>query len=81
MVEKKFLWAPRLWVGRRGEHILSYISKINGKQNSGSKGLLSFIEKVYEAAAIEHLKRVVDNFIQACTGKLARIWTSWVAIT
>ena len=34
--EKKFLWAPRLWVGRLCESILSSISKMNGKQNSGS---------------------------------------------
>ena len=37
--EKKIIWAPRLGVGRRWEPILGYISKIEGKQNSGSKVL------------------------------------------
>ena len=30
--EKNFLWAPRLWVGRRWEPILGYISKFDGIQ-------------------------------------------------
>ena len=29
---KNFLWAPRLWVGRRQKPILVYISKIGGKK-------------------------------------------------
>ena len=38
---KNFPWVPRLWVGRRQEPqpILGYISKIDGKINSGHKGL------------------------------------------
>ena len=34
---KKFLWASQLWVGRRKEPILGYISKNYEKKNSGSK--------------------------------------------
>ena len=36
---KNFLWASRLWFGRRKEPLLGYISKINMKQNSGTNGL------------------------------------------
>ena len=36
---KNFLWALRLWVGRRYEPILGNVSKIYGKNNSGHKGL------------------------------------------
>ena len=35
--QKNFLWASRLWVGRRKEPILGYLPK-NYKKNSGSKG-------------------------------------------
>ena len=38
---KNFLWAPRLWVGRRQEPILGYVSKIDRKNNSDHKGLRS----------------------------------------
>ena len=37
---KIFIRALRLWVGRRWESILSYISKINRKRNWCSKGLI-----------------------------------------
>ena len=37
--EKNFLWASRLWVGRRKEPILDYIPK-NDEKNSGSIGLI-----------------------------------------
>ena len=37
---KKFLWASRLWVGRRKEPILGYVPKNYVKKNSGSKGLI-----------------------------------------
>ena len=46
---------PRLWVGRRCEPILGYISKMKGKQNSGSQGLrrdhwkISYERRVYES--------------------------------
>ena len=37
--QKIFLWASRLWVGRRKEPILGYVSKNDVKKNSGGKGL------------------------------------------
>ena len=37
--QKKFLWASRLWVGRRKEPILAYVQKNNEKKNSGGKWL------------------------------------------
>ena len=37
--QKHFLWASRLWVGRRKEPILGYVSKNYERKNSGSKGL------------------------------------------
>ena len=36
---KNFLWASRLWVGRRKEPILGYVPKNYKKKNSGSKEL------------------------------------------
>ena len=36
---KKILWASRLWVGRRKEPILGYISKNDEKMNLVHKGL------------------------------------------
>ena len=38
---EKYPMSTALWVGRRWEPILGYISKIDGKQNSGSKGLIN----------------------------------------
>ena len=37
--KKNFLGAPRLWVGRRWEPILGYISKFDGIKVSGINGL------------------------------------------
>ena len=37
--QKNFLWASRLWVGRRKEPILGYVPKNDEKKNSGCKGL------------------------------------------
>ena len=37
---KKFLWAPRLWVGIRWEPILGCISKFDGIKVSGINGLI-----------------------------------------
>ena len=48
---KKFLWAPRLWVGRRKEAILGYITKIDGKQNSDGKWLIN-IWRVYKVPSL-----------------------------
>ena len=31
-IEKNFLWAPRLWVGRRKEPILGYVPKNDEKK-------------------------------------------------
>ena len=38
--QKNFLWASRLWVGRRKEPILGYVPKNDEKKNSGGKGLM-----------------------------------------
>ena len=46
---KKLLWAPRLWVCRRWKLTLGYISKIVGKQNSGSRELRPRLKKVWIA--------------------------------
>ena len=35
--QKNFLWASRLWVGRRKEPILGYVPKNNEKKNSVHK--------------------------------------------
>ena len=37
---KNSLWASRLWVSTQYEPLLGYISKINGKQNSDTNGLM-----------------------------------------
>ena len=37
--QKNFLWASRLWVGRRKEPILGYVPRNDKKKNSGGKGL------------------------------------------
>ena len=37
--KKNFLWASRLWVGRRKEPILGYVPKNNEKKNLVHKGL------------------------------------------
>ena len=44
--QKNFLWASRLWVGRRKEPILGYVPKNYEKENSGSKGLRKI--KIYK---------------------------------
>ena len=38
IIEKNFLWAPRLWVGRRKEPILGYVTKNNEKRINAFKG-------------------------------------------
>ena len=38
--QKNFLWASRLWVGRRKEPILGYVPKNDEKKNSVHKGLI-----------------------------------------
>ena len=42
--QKKFLWASRLWVGRRKEPILGYVPKKDEKKNLVHKGLNKCIE-------------------------------------
>ena len=37
--QKKFLWASRLWVGRRKERTLGYVPKNDEKENLVHKGL------------------------------------------
>ena len=37
--QNKFLWATRLWVGRRREPILGYVPKYDEKNNLVHKGL------------------------------------------
>ena len=46
--QKNFLWASRLWVGRRKEPILGYVPKTTKKrkENSGSKGIRKI--KIYK---------------------------------
>ena len=39
IIKKNFLWASRLWVGRRKEPILGYVPKNYEKKNSVHKGL------------------------------------------
>ena len=40
--QKNFLWASRLWVGRRKETILSYFPENDEKKNSEWKGFMHF---------------------------------------
>ena len=58
--QKKFLWASRLWVGRRKEPISGYVPKNNEEKNSG--GLRLTIKKriINEWLAIQW-----DNIIYA----------------
>ena len=42
--QKNFLWALRLWVGRRKEPILGYVPKNDEKKNSVHKGLREWIK-------------------------------------
>ena len=44
--QTNFLWALRLWVGRRKEPILDYVPKNDKKNISGSKGLKKL--KIYK---------------------------------
>ena len=52
---KNFLWASRLWVGRRKEPILDYVPKNYEKKNSVHKGLrrdhwiISYERRAYES--------------------------------
>ena len=47
VIKKKFLWASRLWVGRRKEVILGYVPKKKlEKKNAGSKGLILWKSRV-----------------------------------
>ena len=50
--QKKISWALRLWVGRRKEPILGYISKIYEKENSGSKGLIRSFDSWYDNRSV-----------------------------
>ena len=38
--QKNFLWALRLWVGRRKEPSLSYVTKNDEIKNPGTTGLI-----------------------------------------
>ena len=38
--QKNFLWASRIWVGRRKEPILCYVPKNDEKKNLAHKGLI-----------------------------------------
>ena len=38
IIEKNFVWAPHLWVGRRKEPILGYVLKNNEKRIHAFKG-------------------------------------------
>ena len=40
---KNFLWASRLWVGRRNKPIISYVTKKDEKKNPGTNGLRTII--------------------------------------
>ena len=42
--QKNFLWASRLWVGRRKEPVLGYVPKNDDKKNSGGEGLTKIQE-------------------------------------
>ena len=49
---KNFLWASRLWVGRRQDQLLCYISIINGKQYSGTNGLRLLYSNLFSIASL-----------------------------
>ena len=49
--KKNFLWASRLWVGRRKEPILGYVPKNYERKNSGSNGLS--VEPSFSGSTVE----------------------------
>ena len=49
---KNFLWASRLWVGRRKDPILGYVLKNYEKKNSGGKGFLRQVIKFLHACSV-----------------------------
>ena len=59
--QKNFLWAFRLWVGRRKEPILGYVPKNNEKKNLVHKGItiscwsIQYLKKVYFLNTITRL--------------------------
>ena len=53
-IKKNFLWASRLWVGRRKEPILGYVPKNDEKKNSGGTGLIG---SEYGASVLHLLNR------------------------
>ena len=57
--QKNFLWASRLWVGRRKEPILGYVPKNDEKKNSGGKGLKEFYQNIW--TKISNLKEFYQN--------------------
>ena len=65
-MEKNFVWALRLWVERRGERILDYISKFVGKNISGSNGLNN---------RLKNRRQTANNFFEKLNYlKGAEIW-------
>ena len=61
----KIIRATTLWVGRRSEPISGYISKFDGKNNSGRKGfktktslLTAWVKKSWAFFFLENLSRV-----------------------
>ena len=67
--QKNFLWASRLWVGRRKEPILGYVPKKDEKKNSGGKGL-GLYPTIAMDLMVNFIVRVAlffdDNFINSC---------------
>ena len=51
--QKIFLWASRLWVGRRKEPILGYVPKNDEKNNLVHKGLKKISKLHYPFNALE----------------------------
>ena len=68
---KKFLWASRLWVGRRQDSLLRFIAKSDEKLNSGVKALNS------EAKFWKF--RVYNKCVSCTVAKTSKDWaqTQW----
>ena len=57
--QKNFLWASRLWVGRRKEPILGYVPKSDEKKNSGGKGLNIIMLWIFVCISISFMRMLI----------------------
>ena len=61
IIKKNFLWATRLWVGRRKEPILGYVPKNDEKKNSVLKGLTHRVTVKRKETGFLKKKKINNN--------------------